>query len=573
MSELSQPTSGEMMNDDPWDEYLQWTRRITEWEGFDESERNYKLVIGERLVAARSALLESSSEWIEQLHKAFGAPNNLTDWRFNGPFLDWCEVNPRQAERALRMIWDEDRTVRERFNDLVASAADGAVRINVTAASFLHMGMGPTTYPIFRATPVSDAYKLTGYADPYGRSNADTGGRYEHFLNFLDLSLELAARHGVNLRDRLDAQSVAWWISSRELPPNATAEEIDALNRYRNPSNEAAPEEPSAPPADEVPPEVGNNVINYEPPSFPDIVRRINEVGLRSSDRTLRRYHLSLLTRGFVILAGNSGTGKTWLAEAYAHAVGAEHLVVAVAPNWTTNEDLLGYFNPVSSTYHHTSFSQFIGCAANAYRLATANGLIPRPFHLILDEMNLARVEYYFASFLSAMEVRARHGTALIDIGAGDTLELTPNLCVTGTVNIDETTHGFADKVWDRAQLVELDLPREHMQAHLGDSPYSQDLLDIWGTVESVGPFAYRVVDEISAYVSAAEHEGASWQEAVDEQILQKILPKLKGAEPGVSLALERLVSIFGERYPLSKARAERMLEGFQQYGFASYFH
>jgi 5-methylcytosine-specific restriction endonuclease McrBC GTP-binding regulatory subunit McrB len=293
---------------------------------------------------------------------------------------------------------------------------------------------------------------------------------------------------------------------------------------------------------------------------------------LRLDDRTLRRYHLSLLTRGFVVLAGVSGTGKTWLAEAYAKAAGAKHALISVAPNWTTNEDLLGYFNPVTQRYHDTSFSRFIRLAADAYYLAASRAKTPQPYHLILDEMNLARVEYYFASFLSAMEIRARHGVATMDIGGGDQLELTPNLFVIGTVNIDETTHGFADKVWDRAQLVEIDLPQQLIATHLAGTPYSDDVLDIWETVRSVGPFAFRVVDDIAAYVAAAEEVGVPWQEAVDEQILQKILPKLKGTNPGVRLALERLVELLEERYPLSSERSQQMLEGFHQYGFASYF-
>lgn len=192
-------------------------------------------------------------------------------------------------------------------------------------------------------------------------------------------------------------------------------------------------------------------VSSYEPPVFSATLASVQAMGLKISERTLRRYHLSLMTRGFVILAGVSGTGKTWLAEAYAQSVGAKHAIVSVAPNWTTNEDLIGYFNPITEVYHDTSFSRFMREAATAFDLATDQGRTPQPFHLVLDEMSLARVEHYFASFLSAMEVRARHGTAAMDIGVGEHLELPPNLFIVGTVNIDETTHGFADKVWDRS--------------------------------------------------------------------------------------------------------------------------
>jgi 5-methylcytosine-specific restriction endonuclease McrBC GTP-binding regulatory subunit McrB len=67
--------------------------------------------------------------------------------------------------------------------------------------------------------------------------------------------------------------------------------------------------------------------------------------------------------------------------------------------------------------------------------------------------MNLARVEYYFARFLSAMEVRVRYGTGRIELGPEEQVVLPPNLRFAGTVNVDETTHGFADKLYARAQL------------------------------------------------------------------------------------------------------------------------
>lgn len=314
------------------------------------------------------------------------------------------------------------------------------------------------------------------------------------------------------------------------------------------------------------------HIPNYVEPAFETIHASVKGTGLRISDRTLRRYHLSLITRGFVILAGVSGTGKTWLAEVYADSVDAEHTLVSVAPNWTTNEDLLGYFNPVTNIYHDTRFSRFIREASDAHYQAKAQKVIPHPYHLILDEMNLARVEYYFASFLSAMEVRARYGHAVMDIGGGDQLELTPNLKIIGTVNIDETTHGFADKVWDRAQLVELDLQRDDLALHLADAPYQDALLKVWDTVLDTGPFAYRVVDEIAAYVDAATSLDVPWEEALDEQILQKILPKLKGGKPAVGQTLEQLIELLGDGFPLSSRRVREMHKGFIQYGFTSYF-
>ena len=77
------------------------------------------------------------------------------------------------------------------------------------------------------------------------------------------------------------------------------------------------------------------------------------------------------------------------------------------------------------------------------------------------------------------------------------------------------------------------------------------------------------MLDEIDAYVRAAEPLGVSWQETLDEQIVQKILPKCKGASPTVGQVLEQVVRLTAREIPLSHAKAEEMLDGFHQHGFA----
>jgi hypothetical protein len=313
--------------------------------------------------------------------------------------------------------------------------------------------------------------------------------------------------------------------------------------------------------------------LTADEPDFPTICARVRSVGMRIGDRVLRRYHSALRTRGFVVLAGLSGAGKTWLTQAYAVAVGARYLLCSVAPNWTSNEDLLGYLNPLTSAFHATAFTNFLQDASRDWESANAKGQKAMQYHLVLDEMNLARVEHYFARFLSAMEVRARSpdSCADLEIYPGNSSRLTPNLVFIGTVNIDETTHGFSDKVFDRAQLVELDAPRELLQAQLGSAVYAATLLAVWDAVENVAPFAFRVIDDIAAYVRHAEAAGATWQEALDEQVLQKILPKVRGNDPRVGVALQRLQDVSTEM-PLSRARALEMNERFAAHGFVSFF-
>lgn len=311
----------------------------------------------------------------------------------------------------------------------------------------------------------------------------------------------------------------------------------------------------------------------YLEPDFQAIVQSIRQEGLRLAEGLLRRYHVGLKTRGFVILSGISGSGKTWLAEAYAKSVGARRLIVPVAPNWTTNEDLLGYRNPLDGQYHDTPFSHFLRAASAEADRAAAAGENPVPHHLILDEMNLARVEYYFARFLSQMEIRARGGDASIELGS-ESIRLGRNLLIVGTVNIDETTHGFADKVYDRAQLIETEVTREELEAHLAGASYGDPLLRAWDTVRGVAPFGFRVLDDLTAYISHSQMLGVSVTDAVDEQMLQKVLPKFRGGDPRLIEALESLRILAEEQgWRLTLTKLREMLDCHERHGLVSFFH
>ncbi len=320
-------------------------------------------------------------------------------------------------------------------------------------------------------------------------------------------------------------------------------------------------------------PETTATFTGYLEPDFQAILQAVRQEGMRLSESLLRRYHLGLKTRGFVILSGVSGSGKTWLAEAYARAIGARRRVVAVAPNWTTNEDLLGYQNPLDGLYHDTPFSEFLREAAAESERAAKAGENPVPFHLVLDEMNLARVEYYFARFLSQMEIRARGGEAVIELGPSSRVKLPGNLLVIGTVNIDETTHGFADKVYDRAQLIEMEVSRSHLEEELLGAPFSEALLEVWECVRNVAPFGFRVVREFTTYVGHGQNLGMSVREAVDEQLLQKVLPKFRGGDPRTVEALTRLRDLAEEeQWSLSLAKLNDMLDCHERHGLVSFF-
>lgn len=309
-------------------------------------------------------------------------------------------------------------------------------------------------------------------------------------------------------------------------------------------------------------------VLTRKPP-LTAIAKRIRSRGMRIDERTLRRYHYAMRTRGFVILAGPSGTGKTWLTKLYAEAVGAEYKPVPVAPNWAANEDLLGYFNPIEQAFHASAFLEFIDRAAAAWK---ERGDEAPEFHLTLDEMNLARIEHYFSLFLSLMEQRRGDAIPETELTGGRTVRIPPNLKFAGTVNMDETTHGFADKVFDRAQLLELSIDRAAVEAHLKGKPYASDLLDIWEKTEPAGPFGFRVLDDIEAYIAEAKKDGVNWPEALDEQIVSKILPKLRGVEPEAAKALQGVADLTAERFPLAAAKCAVMRRRQQATDVVSFF-
>ena len=112
----------------------------------------------------------------------------------------------------------------------------------------------------------------------------------------------------------------------------------------------------------------------------------------------LEDFFALIQTNDLIILAGESGSGKSNLVKSFANAIGGVSKIIPVKPNWTSSEDLLGYYNPLEKKYLATPFLE---------ALIEANRNPDTPYFICLDEMNLARVEYYFADFLSLLEDRS----------------------------------------------------------------------------------------------------------------------------------------------------------------------
>lgn len=230
-----------------------------------------------------------------------------------------------------------------------------------------------------------------------------------------------------------------------------------------------------------------------------------------------------LTTHDLIILAGDSGSGKTNLVKSFAEAIGGKSIIVPVKPNWTSAEDLLGYYNPLEQKYLSTPFLEALFEAAKNPNI---------PYFICLDEMNLARVEYYFADFLSLLEERGqapefqlysdsesshlvseiknflslvdeskeklkktdlvgfldllrdvevnaklhelcgfKEGDSLLKyhaqlrrllgnyINTPSSIRLPPNVRIIGAINVDETTHYLSPKILDRAHIVRFGNP------------------------------------------------------------------------------------------------------------------
>ncbi len=353
----------------------------------------------------------------------------------------------------------------------------------------------------------------------------------------------------------------------------------------------------------------------------------LTEAALTFDDVFVLRVLASLLTKRFCILTGLAGSGKTKLAEALAMWLcesDQQYRIVSVGSDWTSNENLLGYADALQAGQYRAPVN-----GALELILRAAADVDKKPYFLILDEMNLSHVERYFADFLSAMESDnaplSLHGatTKLALGGVGSTevpdkLPLPSNLFIIGTVNVDETTYMFSPKVLDRANVIEFRATAEQMESFL-DNPsgidldtlkaqgvsfaaafvqrslagadiatltddagnafspqFKLDLIAAFAELASVGAeFGFRTAKEIARFmVIHKELSGAGWvyKDALDAQVLQKLMPKLHGSARklgGVLKTLEEFATARGLALTLEKVK--RMQQRLERDGFTSF--
>lgn len=196
-----------------------------------------------------------------------------------------------------------------------------------------------------------------------------------------------------------------------------------------------------------------------------------NTYGLHFNPRILKAFHTALKTAEWsplTVLAGVSGTGKSELPRLYSHFGGIFFEPLSVQPNWDSQESMLGFFNSIDNKFDAQPVLHFLAQSQKRWS-DDYPGLSEAVCLVLLDEMNLAHPELYFAEFLSKLELRrGRKGEDVpflpVKIGAGMQpykLPLGRNVLWAGTMNQDETTKSLSDKVIDRSIIINFPRPTE----------------------------------------------------------------------------------------------------------------
>lgn len=365
----------------------------------------------------------------------------------------------------------------------------------------------------------------------------------------------------------------------------------------------------------------GRKEVHLDQQSIIDHVSSyIQSKGFFYEKKDLINFFLSLKTKPFVILSGISGTGKTKIVQWFAESLGAteengQFTLIPVRPDWSDSSDLLGYVNLQGEFQERPLIKVLENADANPNR----------PYFVVLDEMNLARVEYYFSDFLSVIESRKWKDRKIVtspvlpESITNKHITIPSNVYIIGTVNMDETTHPLSKKVLDRANTIEFNtvsldyfnflMDVEEKEAEIVsnrslETEYlhlkecfkenedlvrniSNLLIKINKILESVGAqVGYRIRDEICFYMAYNEQgKLLSFDEALDYQIYQKILPRLAGSDGRTEEVLKQLYVLCTNeeydsgnndasyaKYPRSANKLSHMLRRFEYDGFTSFW-
>ena len=330
--------------------------------------------------------------------------------------------------------------------------------------------------------------------------------------------------------------------------------------------------------------------------------------GLHFPPRILYAFHTALKTAEWsplTILAGVSGTGKSELPRLYSHFGGLCCELLSVQPNWDSQESMLGFFNSIDNKFDAQPVLRFLAQSQKVWKDKKDEeegypGLTDAVCLVLLDEMNLAHPELYFAEFLSKLEQRRgmKGGDVPrlpVKIGAGMPpyqLPLGRNVLWTGTMNQDETTKSLSDKVLDRSIIIHFPRPTElkrrlklkpldeknrgpllHKATFFGwfaqeskfsdeqVKPYKAFIEEMNNSLGVVGrAIGHRVWQSVEYYmanypdVRTALNNGGdetalkkAMHIAFEDQLVQKVMPKLRGIDTRGKSLTDCLDKILGQ--------------------------
>ena len=305
----------------------------------------------------------------------------------------------------------------------------------------------------------------------------------------------------------------------------------------------------------------------------------------------IRRFIAGLSVTKLIILQGMSGTGKTSLAYAFGEFLDNKTVVVPIQPMWKERTDLVGYYNEFTKKFNETTL---------LYKMYEAN-YNKEIYITVLDEMNIARIEYYFAEFLSLLELPNPEGRNLDVVSdkwdndpillKDGKLRLPINMWFIGTANNDDSTFAISDKVYDRAMVLNLDkkakkfdaplftptkVSSEHLQKLFVEAQEEYAIsdrnsrrikkLDEYMIEKFHLTFGNRIMKQINSYVPVLVSCGGTELQAIDDILSRKVFRKLESKNPVyVRQQAEGLCSfldeLFGEdQMPLCK-EAIRLIE------------
>ena len=326
------------------------------------------------------------------------------------------------------------------------------------------------------------------------------------------------------------------------------------------------------------------------------LATRNNKTKLFYSEETIRTFIAGFATSKISILEGLSGTGKSSLPRAFADFTGCNAITIPVQSSWKDRNDLLGFYNDFKKQYKETEFLKAL------YKASTDYGNI---YLIVLDEINLSRVEYYFADILSVLE-KDDPNHWMLDLIPDNVpgempkyikqgkLRITSNIWFVGTANKDDSTFTITDKVYDRSVVIDfqkketafvsqnvfpIKLSFYEFETILEKSLKYSDLrteeavedeiefLDDTITDLFEVTFGNRIRMQIDKFVPAYIACGGTYTEALDVVFSKKVLRKLHGRyDEATKKALQDFEVLLSDRYKdkkdfvHSKSAVKRML-------------